>query len=148
MKKVIKLFFAAVLGVTLLGACKPTLSPSEIAESDYYAKITLTINVTCVVPDMGEDPIPVSQCPISVTRGDGHTYEFKCDRSGKLVHTFPVNKPADKDATLGDVYTIKIDYDTENDSIGHLVATKSESVTIKKGEKHAEKTIDIKCTRK
>lgn len=147
MKKVIKLFFAAVLGVALLGACKPTLSPSEIAESDYYAKITLTINVTCNVPDVSE-PVAVSQCPISVTRGDGNTYEFKCDRNGTLVHTFPVNKPADKDATLGDVYTIKIDYDTENDSFGHLVATKSESVTIKKGEKHAEKTIDIKCAKK
>lgn len=144
MKQLLKLAFAAALGIALLSACKPVLSPSQVAEEDYYAKISLTVEV---VTKIDGDDVPIAKCPIKITRGDGNSYEFKCNSSGKFTHVFPVSKPASKDATLGDTFTITVDYESDNDLIGHQKGSETKAVAIVKGEKFAEASVTVTCTK-
>lgn len=133
MRTILRLALAAFV-LLWFQACKPTLSPTQIPEEDYFATVTLN----CVVQyefSMGNwQTLDVTPAPIvKVKRSfDGREYSFAA-KNGKLTKKFGLGD------VESDTLTLTVEYESE--LTGHLKGTKT--VTIK-ADKESD-LVEIRC---
>ena len=152
MKKILKLAVAALFASLALTACKPTLSPTEIPEKDFFAKCTLKVTVTTTIQG---NKVNIPNCPVKITpKSIGKSYTFYTSEEtmnqGILVHSFPIPKPEGDAIVAGDAYSLSVDFDSGNPLIGHVTGSNTTSVSLdlSKGEKEATKEVTITCYQK